>query len=196
MNRCLRKLLFASALLGFAFVPQSSIAESIAGLESSNPAPDLGDKLNLFGQFVGDWRFDYVGYNKDGTNFKAKGEWHFGWILEGRAVQDVWIIPARPERNNPGAPKGEYGTTVRFYDPKLDAWHVVWAGPVHGQMVTFLARKLGDEILMEGKDPDGTPTKWIFSQMTPRSFFWRSVTSEDGGKTWPRREEMTVKRAN
>ena len=120
-TRCLQQFLLTCALLGSALIPHSTVAQSIDGLESSKPAPELADKMNLFGQFVGDWRFDYVGYKKDGTSFKAKGEWHFGWILEGRAVQDVWIIPGRPERNNPGTPKGEYGTTVRFYDPKLDA---------------------------------------------------------------------------
>ena len=27
-----------------------------------------------------------------------KGEVHFGWVLEGRAVQDVWVMPPRAER--------------------------------------------------------------------------------------------------
>jgi hypothetical protein len=27
-----------------------------------------------------------------------KGEAHFGWALEGRAVQDVWMMPRRANR--------------------------------------------------------------------------------------------------
>ena len=26
---------------------------------------------------------------------RRNGEWHFGWVLEGRAIQDVWIVPPR-----------------------------------------------------------------------------------------------------
>jgi hypothetical protein len=169
-------------------------ASDIKGLDAAGPAAEHADKLMLFGQFVGDWEFDYVGYGRDGRKFNGQGEWHFGWVLEGRAVQDTWIIPRRVERNKPGASAGEYGTTVRFYDPKLDAWRVVWTGPVHGEVLTFVARKVGDEIVMEGQDGDGAQARWIFSKITAQSFYWHSVASLDGGKTWQLREEMFVRR--
>jgi hypothetical protein len=38
------------------------------------------------------------------------GEIHFGWVLEGRAVQDIWIRPKRP------VPSTMYGTTLRVFD--------------------------------------------------------------------------------
>ena len=28
-----------------------------------------------------------------GTKHTERGEIHFGWVLEGRAIQDVWILP-------------------------------------------------------------------------------------------------------
>ncbi len=54
----------------------------------------------------------------------ASGEWHFGWALEGRAVQDVWIVPPRGElrRGDAAANVNSYGTTLRVYDPDIDAW--------------------------------------------------------------------------
>lgn len=56
----------------------------------------------------------------DGTRVKGKGEWHWGWVLDGRAIQDVWIAHNDVSQSN--APITEWGTTLRFYDPKTDVW--------------------------------------------------------------------------
>jgi len=47
---------------------------------------------------------------------------------------------------------------------------------------------------MEGKDADGKPSRWIFSDITPDSFRWRAVSSDDNGTTWKLREEMLAHR--
>jgi hypothetical protein len=151
--------------------------------------------MMLFGQLVGDWEFDYVGYKPDGSKINTKGEWHFGWVLEGRAVQDVWILYGVADPAKAGTASNlEYGTTVRFYDPKIDAWRVVWNGPMNGNQRTFIARKVGDEIVMEGKG-DGSMLRWIFSEIKSQSFHWRDLGSEDEGKTWRLQEEMFVRRS-
>ena len=36
---------------------------------------------------------DAVIYRDNGPAYKGKGEIYFGWVLEGRAIQDVWIVP-------------------------------------------------------------------------------------------------------
>jgi len=33
---------------------------------------------------------------------EQRGEWHFGWVLEGRAIQDVILAPPREERHRTG----------------------------------------------------------------------------------------------
>jgi 2-polyprenyl-6-methoxyphenol hydroxylase-like FAD-dependent oxidoreductase len=50
-------------------------------------------------------------------------EWHFAWALNGHAVQDVWIAPHRRDREC-GEPPVDWGTTIRFYDPGIDAWAI------------------------------------------------------------------------
>ena len=157
--------------------------------------PDLATKLGLFGQFVGDWEFDATWHLRDGATRRAKGEWSFGWILEGRAIQDVWMVPSRAERRRIGAALIGYGTTVRCYDPRLDAWRVTWNGVLDGYTTVLLARPRGDGILLEGKDADGFPMRWSFSDIAPNSFRWQRVVSKDGGKTWPLELEMDVRRA-
>ena len=56
------------------------------------------------------------------------------------------------------------------------------------------ARAVGDEIWIEGPDLKGRPLRWIFWQMTPRSFHWRGVVSEDDGQTWRLQEELEARR--
>src|SRR5262245_2766738 len=91
---------------------------TIRGLGSEGPYPEFKDKLMLFGQFVGDWEIDARYPRPDGTETRGKGEIHFEWILEGRAVQDVFM--SRDERSGKAVPAG---TTLRYYDSKIDAWH-------------------------------------------------------------------------
>jgi hypothetical protein len=164
-------------------------------LTAEGPNREHTDALMLFGQFVGEWELDWAAYDDDGQEVSTeRGEWIFGWVLEGRAVQDVWIIPERGRRGRADLPEGEYGTTIRFYDPRLDAWLVTWSGPIGRARRTLLARRAGDQILQEGQTEDGQPLRWIFSDISPDSFTWTSVYSLDGEQTWQLREQMHVRR--
>ena len=83
------------------------------------------------------------------------------------------------------SPASEYaenmrmGTTLRFYDPRTDAWHVGWSGPMRGSLMTFTGRKIGEEIVMEVGSVQGLPRmnssdagsmhrgRWIFDLVLP-----------------------------
>ena len=78
-------------------------------LSADAPAVENKEKLMLFGQFVGSWEFDGVGYSADGTRTTDKGEIHFSWVLQGRVVQDLWI-----ERGSSDPRPKIYGSTIRF----------------------------------------------------------------------------------
>jgi hypothetical protein len=166
----------------------------IEALRSPGPHPQLADRLQLFGQFVGSWDLERTSYDADGTTATVPGEWHFGWVLDGRAVQDVWICPPRGQRDEPVVPPAEWGTVIRFYDRRIDAWRVTWAGPAYGAMLSFIARKVGDEIVLRGRTDEGHPLRWIFSDITATAFRWRSEVSPDGGSTWRLTVEMRVRR--
>jgi hypothetical protein len=164
------------------------------GLAANGPHADYAGKLMLFGQFVGDWEVDFTVHGPDSSKQSVKAEWHFAWVLDGRAIQDVFIVPRRTDRENSNWTRQDYGTCLRFYDPSLDAWRVVWISPLHGEILTFHAAQVGDEIVLEGKDLDDTPMRWIFSNITANSFHWRRVFSTDGGVTWQLRKEMSARR--
>ena len=84
-------------------------------LHSTGPHPGQAEQLNLFGRFIGAWDIDWHGTDHHGRPATLAGELHFGWVLGGRAVQDVWKVPAwAAARLRPF-----YGTTLRFYDPAI-----------------------------------------------------------------------------
>jgi hypothetical protein len=149
----MRKLFFiAIYLLLVSAVPADS---QIRGLIAPGPTPELADKLKLFGQFVGDWEIDDTLINPDGSKLKGKGEWHFGWVLGGRAVQDMWS--AYYDNTKPGAPTRGYGTTLRFYDSRLNAWRVVWVSPLGNNVAVFTAQQ------MALARPKATPYRWSWN---------------------------------
>jgi hypothetical protein len=167
----------------------------IAVLAASGPFPDYADKLMLFGQLVGSWDISDTHFNPDGTvRARRRGEWHFGWVLEGRVIQDVLISPPRDERAKTGASAHEYGTTVRAYDPVIDGWRITYVAPVFGATVNLIARQHDDEIVLEGRGPDGKRNRWVFSDITDEFFRWRGYESSDEGLTWFMDEEMHAHR--
>ncbi|MBN8735544.1 MAG: hypothetical protein J0H27_04665 [Xanthomonadales bacterium] len=163
-------------------------------LHASGPAQSHESDLMLFGQFVGSWSLDVIYYNHDGSvRWRTPGEWHFGWALEGRAIEDVWMVPPRSQRITGPKPAGEFGVTLRFYDPRLGAWRSTWHGPVNGYVLPFIAKAVGDEIVLE-RSENGEATRWIFGRIKPDSFYWRAVNSADGGKSWRLDQEMFATR--
>lgn len=175
----------------------STASPMTEALHASGPNAKHREKLMQFGRLVGSWDLDVIYYDDSGVVKKRiPGEWHFGWALEGRAIEDVWIVPPRSHRSPESSAPGEYGVTLRFYDPRIDAWRSTWHGPVNGIVWTFIARQVGDEMVLERNQEDGSITHWIFGMVKPESFYWRAVTSVDDGKTWHLEQEMFAKRRN
>ena len=54
-------------------------------LGADGPAGDRGANMDLYGWLIGSWRLDVTRFLEDGTVRRRPGEWHFGWVLEGRA---------------------------------------------------------------------------------------------------------------
>jgi hypothetical protein len=61
-----------------------------AALLAAGPDPGRAAELDLFGRFVGAWDVEWHGTFADGRPGTMTGELHFGWVMDGRAVQDVY----------------------------------------------------------------------------------------------------------
>jgi hypothetical protein len=163
-------------------------------LAASRPDDDRVAGLNLFGQFIGSWDIEATFWDHDGNvTAERAGEWHFGWVLQGRAIQDVLISPPLDEQVR-GTAAHEYGSSFRLYDPRTDTWRVTWFAPVSGVIVDLVARRDGDEIVLDGSEPNGTLDRWVFSDIKPDTCTWTGYESTDEGRTWPLVERMRLRR--
>jgi hypothetical protein len=167
-------------------------------LHSAGPAQDRADKLGLYGFLVGSWETTVIAHEEGGTTHTNHGEIHAGWVLEGRALQDVWMLPRRAERT--GSPRqlpitGDwYGTTLRIYDPGLDAWHILWSNPVTQLYTRQIGRARGSDIVQEGRLGNGLLTRWSFTQIMLASFNWQAEISGNDGASWRTQVEVLARR--
>ena len=178
----------------------ASAATFIDILHSRQPAPDRADKLGLYGFLVGSWESTVTAHEENGAMHTRRGEIHAGWVLEGRALQDVWMLPRRAERQ-PGSPPrplpvtGDwYGTTLRIYDPGIDAWHIFWHNPATQLYARQIGRARGADIVQEGRHESGALTRWSFTRIEPESFRWLGEISADGGASWRLQVEVSARR--
>ena len=168
----------------------------LEALHAEGPALDRASQMMLYGQFIGSWDGQLVYHPSDRPARETSCEVHFGWALEGRAVQDVWIVPSRSARGaaDISPPRIMYGTTLRVYDPRSDLWHITWIDPVRQDYDRMTGRKVGDEIVQEYRMEDGARCQWLFTEITATSFHWIRRESTDDGKTWNTRAEFFLRR--
>ena len=142
-------------------------------LLSSGPHADLSPEQQVFAPFIGSWNLEVTWYDDDIVIRREKGEWHFFWVLEGRAVQDIWIVPPRRDR---AIAKNlyEYGTSIRFYDSELGLWRSTWIGPMRHSVHTFVVERACAALILTTVMEDRSEMRWVFSRIRTDSFSWRN----------------------
>lgn len=168
---------------------------------AAGPSPELGAAADTYAWIVGSWHAEVIDYPEEGPPRRGRGEWHFAWVLDGRALQDVWIVPPRGQRGVESAeaatsgPGNRYGSTLRYWDTEDEVWRIVWINPVTGAQNLLSGRRVGDDLIHEGVDADGSLIRWSFTEITPRSFRWLGESSRDGGDNWRLDAEFRAVRA-
>jgi hypothetical protein len=154
-------------------------------------ASSIPEHAQIFAPFIGSWDLVVRWYDEsDNLTRTEAGEWHFSWVLEGRGIQDVWIVPPRAQRASGSL--YEYGTSIRFYDPVLEAWQSTWIGPMHRVVRTFTARQLGGIVVLE-TTPDILPAmRWSFSDISTSAFSWKNEVQMANG--WRTQQTFKAKR--
>ena len=163
-----------------------------SALHTDGPASESASDLATFGRFVGSWHVDWYASGSDRPD--AVGELHFGWVLGGRAIQDVWVVPGPGQPGAGEPPRAFHGSTLRFYDPKLGAWRSTWIEPINGRVRLFVGRPTGGDIELISFDGDPL-LRWRFTEIQPDSFWWIGECSTDETRTWRIEERMYCTRA-
>lgn len=158
-------------------------AEFSAALVAPGRWSGIPEASDVYGWLIGSWHLQVRRFRPDGTEHAGEGAVHFAWVLQGRAMQDIWIMP------------NTYGMTLRVWDAGLDAWRVIWINPVTGARDELVGRLSGRDIVQIGTHSDGTPIRWIFTDITSDSFLWLGEALEPDGKTWRLEAEFRAQRA-
>jgi hypothetical protein len=128
----------------------------------------IPESHDVYGWLVGDWDLEALVYKAVEVPHPM-GRIHFAWVLEG-------------------------GTTLRIWNPALQAWDIRWFNPLSSHYESQTGRRIGDEIVQIGARPDGTPTRWRFTEITPTSFHWIGESLKHDGKSWLLEGEFKAKR--
>ena len=165
-------------------------------LAAAGRSAEIPESADVYGWLIGSWELEVVHYKGiDLSSDGLKGEVHFRWVLEGRAVQDVWIMPRRSERAaETDKTNNMFGTTLRIWDPGIQAWQIRWFNPVSGHFESQTGRRVGKDVVQVGARQDGTATRWRFTEITPDSFHWIGESLNVDGETWKLEGEFLGKR--
>lgn len=169
-------------------------SEFHSAVAATGRSPEIPESADAYGWLVGSWELDVRHYWTDLTGRGIKGEVHFSWVLEGRAVQDVWIMPRRVDR---AAGVDEaldmFGTTLRVWDPSIEAWRITWINPRTRARYDLVGRWSDGDVVQVGAH-DGTPIRWIFSDITPDSFRWTGEVLSADGRAWVLQGDFRARR--
>lgn len=166
----------------------TALAETLIAATTDVPA-------DLYGFLVGRWSLEvrrYAGVDLAGQG--VTGELHASRILEGRGVQDTWIMPVRGQRASAVAGRNMYGTTLRIWDPALEGWRITWINPAANHTEQQIGRARGADIVQLGLRASGVVTRWTFTSIAARSFHWLGDALAPDGETWRREGEFLATR--
>ena len=155
--------------------------EFVQALCSTAKSGQIPEEHDFFGMLIGSWDIEWTDNLESKEPRSVKGEWIFSRVLDGTAVQDLFIVPSRAELLKNPQPDAEYGTTVRIYNPKNGTWDIFYG--CTGEAFRLTARKEKDEIVLTENTEE--KMRYIFSEITGSSFLWRKemIGSDKSWKT-------------
>lgn len=153
---------------------KSGFAKALCSDARSAKIPSEHD---FFAPLIGDWDIWWTDGLQSGTPREVRGEWLFARVLDGSAVQDVFIVPSRAQRLANPQPDAEYGTTIRIYEPTSGTWDIFY-GCV-GTALRLTAHKEAEEIVLVQNGEEAM--RYVFSGMSEASFSWRKELQSDAG---------------
>jgi hypothetical protein len=163
--------------------------DMVSVLAAAGPHPSLGRQADLFGRFVGTWDAEYSFIGQDGSVRRKRGEVLFGWVLDGHALEDIFL--SYPDS---AGDERKMVAGLRWVDPKSGRWTLAFVAPTFDVVLRMEGGAEGDRIVLRGKDSTGVLLRWSFNDIQPNSFVWRGESSRDGGKTWRLEEEHHMRR--
>lgn len=156
-------------------------------LLSTGRSPVIPPEDDWYAPLLGDWNFDY----SEPGGRRLKGEWFFRRVLEGTAIEDIFICPSRQTREADPQPDGEYGVAVRMYDQAKRCYDMTYICTKYTKRLE-VHKEQGMIICTLLDDP---AEKWVFLSVTETIFHWQNVRVLADG-TWHINCEVFASRIN
>jgi len=163
----------------------------VTALRATGPHPSLGDHASVLERLVGTWDVEYMDVSKDGKKIHRSGELIVGWVMDGRAMEDLWIVyPTEAGKER------EVYADLRYFDTKSGTWPAIFIDPQDASFATFKGGAVGDDrIVLDSQDlVAGQTRRWSFNDIRDDSLVFRDDASSDGGKSWTLKSEYHMKR--
>lgn len=145
--------------------------EFVRALLSEERSPCIPLEDDWFAPLLGDWRFDF----SDAGGRRLRGEWFFRRVLEGTAIEDLFICPAR---GTPPQPDGEYGAAIRVYDPARRCYRMTYVCTKYTKQLEV--RKENGQLVCTLLDD--SRNRWVFTHIGEDTFQWQNQTLLESGE--------------
>ena len=166
------------------------VPDVISALVAAGPHASLGDQAKVLEQLVGTWDVEYRDILKDGREQRRSGQFIMAWVLDGRAIEDVWIV--EPLENQQ---EREVYAAIQYFDSKTRSWPMVFIDPEHASTAKLTGgATLDGRMVLQTSDLGRPQNRWSFTVAGPDSVVFRDEFSSDGGETWKLLSEDHLKR--
>jgi len=157
----------------------SRVDNGLQALEKHDKAPAATEH---WGKLVGNWDIVFESIDSQGNvQSSFEGEWNWFYVLNGFAIQDVFILPPRKKAEDPKAVF--YGIGIRIYNERLNKWESVWVDTGNKKLEFREASSNEKEITLYQTNIEGQKIRINYVDMTKKSFEWKQeVYNEEDGK--------------
>ena len=175
----------------FTLITHLIYAQESVGLISE--APDsISDKIAQWGKLVGNWDIVVDMLDEEGNVAQSfDAEWNWFYIMNGLAIQDVFILPRRAENIDPS--NYFIGTGIRVYDDKNKKWQTTWIDTSTKKIEMREAASSDKEIIIIQDSEDGSKLKYTYYDMNDNTFRWKQESMNNSGG-WKVTQTVVAKR--
>lgn len=164
----------------------NEFTNALLGEKQHNRIPE---EYDWYAPLLGDWDFDYYDIRDGKRTRHVEGEWIFRRVLNGTAIEDLFICPSRATMETNPQPDGEYGAAIRMFNPASCSYDMVYT--TYGYMTRLNIRRENEKIVCTVLERPNE--KWVFSDITPTTFRWQNITVTTDGE-WRTNCEVLARR--